>query len=103
MKILYDYDAAAPGEISAKEDEVMLAFTQEDDWLLVQAQDDDRAGYVPANYVETVSAEELPSPSHGVIVPPSVCTSLSVYTAISHIFLYSPHDLSVIMQTRMTS
>jgi actin cytoskeleton-regulatory complex protein SLA1 len=52
VKALYDYEAAAPGELSVKEDDILLAFDQEDDWLLVQSEKDGRAGFVPANCVE---------------------------------------------------
>jgi actin cytoskeleton-regulatory complex protein SLA1 len=52
VKALYDYEASAPGELSVKEDDVLLAFDQEDDWLLVQSEKDGKAGFVPANYVE---------------------------------------------------
>jgi actin cytoskeleton-regulatory complex protein SLA1 len=38
--------------LSIKENEVLLAFDQEEDWLLVQSQDGGKAGFVPANYVE---------------------------------------------------
>jgi hypothetical protein len=52
VKALYDYDAAAPGELTVKEDEILLAFEREDDWLLVQSQKEGKAGFVPANYIE---------------------------------------------------
>jgi hypothetical protein len=53
VKALYDYDAAAPGELTVKEDEILLAFDREDDWLLVQSQKNGgKAGFVPANYIE---------------------------------------------------
>ena len=53
VKALYDYDASAPGELSIKEDEVLLAFDAEDGWLLVQSErDGGKAGFVPENYVE---------------------------------------------------
>jgi hypothetical protein len=52
VKAIYDYEASAPGELSVKEDDVLLAFEQEDDWLLVQSEKDGKAGFVPANYVE---------------------------------------------------
>jgi hypothetical protein len=55
VKALYDYDAAAPGELSIKEDEILLVFDREDDWILVQSQKEGgRAGFVPGNYVEEV-------------------------------------------------
>lgn len=53
MKALYDYDANAPGELSVKEDEILLVFDTEEDWLLVQSHSDGgKAGFVPGNYVE---------------------------------------------------
>lgn len=53
MKALYDYEANAPGELSVKEDEILLVFDTEDDWLLVQSQKEGgKAGFVPGNYVE---------------------------------------------------
>lgn len=52
MKALYDYEASAPGELSVKEDDVLLVFDQEDAWLLVQNQAEGaKAGFVPENYV----------------------------------------------------
>ncbi|KAH8105008.1 hypothetical protein DFH11DRAFT_1883080 [Phellopilus nigrolimitatus] len=83
VKALYDYDASAPGEISVKEDDVLVAFDNEEDWLLVQTdKDGGKAGFVPVNYVEetteTEAAEEeeeeaeaeAPAAS-AIIVPPS--------------------------------
>lgn len=53
MKALYDYEASAPGELSVKEDEILLVFDKEDAWLLVQSQaEGGKAGFVPENYVE---------------------------------------------------
>jgi hypothetical protein len=53
VKALYDYEASAPGELSVKEDEVLLVFDKEDAWLLVQSQTEGgKAGFVPENYVE---------------------------------------------------
>jgi hypothetical protein len=53
VKALYDYEANAPGELSVKEDDVLLVFDKEDAWLLVQIQSDGgKAGFVPENYVE---------------------------------------------------
>lgn len=71
VKAVYDYEATAPGELSVKEDEVLWVFDTEEDWLLVQAQDGERAGFVPGNYVEAFSDEPV-APSHRIIVPPSV-------------------------------
>lgn len=53
MKVLYDYEAVAPGELSVKEDDLLLVFDNEDAWLLVQSQaEGGKAGFVPENYVE---------------------------------------------------
>jgi hypothetical protein len=53
VKAQYDYDAVAEGELSVKEDQLLLAFgTEEDGWLLVQDKVDGRVGYVPGNYIE---------------------------------------------------
>lgn len=53
MKALYDYEANAPGELTVKEDEVLLVFGQEDAWLVVQSQaEGGKAGFVPENYCE---------------------------------------------------
>ena len=55
VKVLYDYDATAPGELSVKEDEILRVFDQEDDWLLVSSESDEaRVGFIPGNYVEDV-------------------------------------------------
>ena len=55
MKAQYAYDAAAPGELTVAEDDLLHTFgPEEDGWLLVQARGKDGAGYVPANYVEEV-------------------------------------------------
>jgi hypothetical protein len=53
VKALYDYEASAPGELSVKEDETLLVFDTEEDWLLVQSlTEGGKAGFVPGNYVE---------------------------------------------------
>lgn len=73
MKALYDYEAAAPGELSISEDDILLAYDLEEDWLLVQSKKESGgAGYVPGNYVEE-SAEDEPAPTPRIIIPPSVC------------------------------
>lgn len=54
VKALYDYEANAPGELSVKEDEVLLVFDKEDAWLLVQLEGG-KAGFVPENYTEVCS------------------------------------------------
>ncbi|KIJ70021.1 hypothetical protein HYDPIDRAFT_77892 [Hydnomerulius pinastri MD-312] len=81
VKALYDYDAAAPGELTIKEDEVLMVFDREDDWILVQSQKDGgKAGFIPGNYVEESTGEEEPQPTPAapppaprpqIIVPPS--------------------------------
>ena len=51
------------------EDEVLLVFGKEEDWLLVQSQKEDgRVGYVPGNYVEEVST--LFACGHHIANPP---------------------------------
>ena len=56
MKAQYDYDAAAEGELSLKEDQTLLVFGDEEDgWLLVQEEGGGKVGYVPGNYVEVIS------------------------------------------------
>lgn len=69
---MYDYEAAAPGELSVQEDDVLMLFDTEDDWILVQSSKaEGGAGYVPGNYVETMSDFPAPAPSR-IIVPDSV-------------------------------
>ncbi|KAJ7068246.1 hypothetical protein C8F01DRAFT_1117442 [Mycena amicta] len=59
VKALYDYEATAPGELAIAEDQILVAFEAEDEWLLVQTDEDGgKAGYVPANYVEPHTGEE---------------------------------------------
>ncbi|KAJ7700053.1 hypothetical protein B0H17DRAFT_1048381 [Mycena rosella] len=71
VKALYDYEANAPGELSITEDQVLLVFDTEEDWLLVQTDEDGgKAGFVPANYVEASSAEEE-APAPQIVVPSS--------------------------------
>ena len=56
MKVQYDYDATAEGELSVKEDQLLLVFgPEEDGWLLVQDKDGGKVGYVPGNYIEVSS------------------------------------------------
>ncbi len=67
------------------EDEVLLVFDTEDEWLLVQSKTGDKAGFVPANYVEACSEdaeeEEHAAPPQ-IIIPPSVRPGLvSGYSA----------------------
>lgn len=79
VKTLYDYEASAPGELTIIEGEILLAFEPDDEWLLVQStKEGGKAGYIPANYVETYvegteeeATEEQPA-NQRIIVPPSV-------------------------------
>ncbi|KAG2118784.1 uncharacterized protein F5147DRAFT_801061 [Suillus discolor] len=86
VKAIYDYNSAAPGELSIKEDEVLMVFDREEDWILVQSKQGGKAGFVPGNYVEeTTSAESTPAPASvapQIIIPPSPeppARPLSVY------------------------
>ena len=55
MKVQYEYAAQASGVLSIAEDQTLHAFGgEEEGWLLVQTEDGNHAGYVPANYVEEV-------------------------------------------------
>ncbi|KAG6817462.1 hypothetical protein H0H87_008630 [Tephrocybe sp. NHM501043] len=79
VKALYDYEAAAGGELSVQEDEILLLFETEGDWILVQSEKDGgKAGFVPGNYVEPYSEEPAPSPQQ-IIVPPSAPRPVSTY------------------------
>ncbi|KIY73779.1 hypothetical protein CYLTODRAFT_386449 [Cylindrobasidium torrendii FP15055 ss-10] len=85
VKALYDYAAAAPGELSIAEDEILYVFDTEEEWLLVQSKSDHgKAGYVPANYVEATSADadvdDAPAaPSHGIVIPDDPPRPVSTY------------------------
>lgn len=76
MKVLYDYEAMAPGELTVHENDVLLVFESEEDWLLVQdSRTDGRAGYVPGNYVEVIDEDSVKEPtptSNRIVVPESV-------------------------------
>ncbi|KAF9259485.1 hypothetical protein L218DRAFT_963517 [Marasmius fiardii PR-910] len=82
VKALFDYEASSAGELSIKEDETLLAFDTEDDWLLAQSTGEGgRAGFVPANYVETYTeseAHKTPAAPQ-IIVPPSPPRPVSTY------------------------
>jgi SH3 domain len=55
VKALYDYEAAAGGELSIIEGETLLVYGKEEDWLLVKCErDGGKVGYVPGNYVGEV-------------------------------------------------
>ncbi|THV08589.1 hypothetical protein K435DRAFT_772053 [Dendrothele bispora CBS 962.96] len=80
VKALYDYEASAPGELTVQEDEVLLAFNAEDEWLLVQStKEGGKAGLVPVNYVETHSEEEAQSVAPSIVIPPSPPPVASTY------------------------
>ncbi|KAG2156026.1 hypothetical protein DEU56DRAFT_723571 [Suillus clintonianus] len=86
VRAIYDYDSAAPGELSIKEDEILLVFDREEDWILVQSKEGGKAGFVPGNYVEeTTGVESTPAPAAvapQIIIPPSPeppARPLSVY------------------------
>ncbi|KAJ7656297.1 hypothetical protein DFH06DRAFT_991671 [Mycena polygramma] len=71
VKALYDYEARAPGELSITEGQILLAFDTEEEWLLVQTDEDGgKAGFVPANYVEPHSEEEA-APAPQIVVADS--------------------------------
>ncbi|KAJ4482744.1 hypothetical protein C8R41DRAFT_922118 [Lentinula lateritia] len=86
VKTLYDYEASAPGELTIIEGEILLAFEPDDEWLLVQStKEGGKAGYIPANYVETYvegteeeATEEQPA-NQRIIVPPSPTPSPPSY------------------------
>ncbi|RDB22766.1 Actin cytoskeleton-regulatory complex protein SLA1 [Hypsizygus marmoreus] len=82
VKVLYDYEAAASGELSVQEDEILLVFEREQDWLLVQSQKEGGgAGFVPGNYVEAYTEEETPPApvSPQIVVPPPAPRPVSTY------------------------
>lgn len=83
VKALYDYAAADSGELTIQEDESLLAFEQDGDWLLVQSnRSGGMAGYVPANYIEVESegaATEVPAAAPAIVIPSSPPRPTSVY------------------------
>ncbi|KAJ3495894.1 hypothetical protein NLJ89_g10561 [Agrocybe chaxingu] len=80
VKVIYEYDAAAPGELSVNENDILLVFDTEDDWILVQNKEAGKAGYVPGNYVEVVDEEApQPPPPTRIIVPDSPPRPTSTY------------------------
>ena len=113
MKAQYDYEATSAGELSIKEDQTLLVFgTEEEGWLLVQAEEGGRAGYVPANYVEevrlylsqstptltnTLRSEHHPSPSRAHNPLPSHRSSFPTRSVLHTIggfhadAMHSPH------------
>ena len=76
VKVLYDYEAVAPGELTVHENDILLLFETEEDWLLVQdSRIEGRAGFVPGNYVEVVDEDEAKESTqipNRIIVPDSV-------------------------------
>ncbi|KAG0709599.1 hypothetical protein DFH29DRAFT_978485 [Suillus ampliporus] len=75
VRALYDYDSSAHGELSIKEDEILMVFDREEEWILVQRKEGGKAGFVPGNYVEeTTGAESTPAPVSvlpQIVIPPS--------------------------------
>jgi hypothetical protein len=62
VKAQYDYDAAAQGEISLKEEQTLLVFgPEEEGWLVVQEKDSGKVGYTPGNYVQVTPTVFSPS------------------------------------------
>ncbi|KAJ8086575.1 cytoskeletal protein binding protein [Marasmius tenuissimus] len=82
VKALYDYAATSAGELTIKEDDILLVFDTEEEWLLVQsAAEGGKAGFVPANYVETHSEDEetsAPAASQ-IVIPDSPPRPVSTY------------------------
>ncbi|KAG1754002.1 uncharacterized protein EDB91DRAFT_1043391, partial [Suillus paluster] len=76
VRALYDYDSVAPGELSIKEDEILMVFDREEDWMLVQSKNEGgKAGFVPGNYVEeTTGVQSTPASAPvapQIVIPPS--------------------------------
>lgn len=58
VRAIYDYDAAASGELTIIDGQSLSVHEKEDEWILVErdgAKGKKECGYVPANYVEEVS------------------------------------------------
>lgn len=71
-KALYDYDAAAQGELSIKEDEILMVFDREDEWVLVQSRKEGgKAGFVPGNYIEEVCFRIVSGYLYSLLFKPS--------------------------------
>ncbi|KAH6914937.1 hypothetical protein BKA70DRAFT_559793 [Coprinopsis sp. MPI-PUGE-AT-0042] len=84
VKVLYDYDAVAPGELTVKEDQILQLFDNDGDWILAQLNKGDGAGYVPGNYVEAAGGEEeqeeSSAPAAGrIVIPDSPPRPASTY------------------------
>ena len=97
---MYDYEAVAHGELSVHEDDVLMVFDTEDDWILVQnSKEEGGAGYVPGNYVEVL--DELPAPTTSrIIVPDSVSTT--PFSVLQLLNTFSLPSLSVLTLIRLT-
>ncbi|KAG6896932.1 hypothetical protein C0992_005197 [Termitomyces sp. T32_za158] len=79
VKVLYEYEAAADGELSVQEDEILLIYETEEDWVLAQSdKEGGKAGFVPGNYVEPYIQETMAS-SQRIVVPPSPPRPVSTY------------------------
>ena len=92
---MYDYDATSPGELSLHEDDTLLVFDTEDDWLLVQnSKAEGKVGYVPGNYVEVVDYGQPHAPSR-IVVPDSVrCSDRSNFLGVNPSLIQPTHPVS---------
>ncbi|CAE6520735.1 unnamed protein product [Rhizoctonia solani] len=81
-KALYDYTANGDGELTIAEDEQLLVFDQEAEWILVKStRPGGSAGYVPATYIElSGSAEEEESVAPAPVAPPPAAAPRSSYS-----------------------
>lgn len=81
VKVVYDYEASAPGELTVHEDEILLVFETEEDWILVQSQKaDGGAGYIPGTYVEAASFDDNePLAPNRIVVPDSPPRPVNTY------------------------
>jgi len=82
VKALYDYEATSNDELTISENDILLAYDTDDDWLLVQtAEGGGRAGYVPVTYVEPNDDEgepSAPAAAPHIVVPDSVSSVLLI-------------------------
>ena len=51
-RAIYEYTAANGEELTIGEDDLLLVYEKDDEWLLVKIDGQDKLGYVPANYVQ---------------------------------------------------
>ena len=51
-RAIYAYEAANGEELTIGEDDLLLVYEKDDEWLLVKIDGGDQLGYVPANYVQ---------------------------------------------------